>query len=66
MHYEELTVKATFHHTPASIRAAYRLIADRKIDARAFVTAEAPLEELPAILAARANGGDGLKTAILP
>jgi L-iditol 2-dehydrogenase len=66
MHYEELTVKATFHHTPAAIRAAYRLIADRKIDARAFVTGEAPLEDLPAILAARAKGGDGLKTAILP
>lgn len=66
LHYEELTIKATFHHTPDSVRTAYRLIADRQVDAGAFVTGEARLEDLPRILAAMARGDEGLKTAIVP
>ena len=66
LHYEELTITSTFHHTPQSFRAAYRLIADGTIDPAAFITAEAPLEALPEVLHSMAGGGDGLKTAILP
>jgi L-iditol 2-dehydrogenase len=65
LHYQELTIRSTFHHTPESIRTAYRLIADGDVDASAFITAEATLDELPAVLARLARGGDGLKTAIL-
>ena len=65
-HYQELTVTSTFHHTPQSFRAAYRLIADGEIEADAFITTEAPLDALPEVLRAMAAGGDGLKTAILP
>jgi L-iditol 2-dehydrogenase len=65
LHYQELTIRSTFHHTPESIRKAYRLIADGEVDASAFVTADATLEELPSVLARLARGGDGLKTAIL-
>jgi L-iditol 2-dehydrogenase len=32
MHYEELTVTSAFHHSPASFRAAYRLIAEGSVD----------------------------------
>jgi L-iditol 2-dehydrogenase len=66
LHYQELTIKSTFHHTPGSVREALRLIAERQIDARAFITAEAPLDRLPEVLGAMARGGPGLKTAILP
>ena len=66
LHYQELTIKSTFHHTPESIRKAFRLIADGHLDPNAFITAEAPLDDLPAVLAHLAHGGDGLKTAILP
>jgi L-iditol 2-dehydrogenase len=66
MHYEELTVTSAFHHTPASFRAAYRLIADREVDPAAFITDVAPLDEVPEVLRRMARGGDGLKTAILP
>ena len=66
LHYEELTLTSSFHHTPASFRAAYRLIADGKLDPGAFITAEAGLEALPEVLNGMAGGGDGLKTAILP
>lgn len=65
LHYQELTIKSTFHHTPESVRKAFRLIADGHIDPNAFITAEAPLEDLPVVLGNMARGGDGLKTAIL-
>ena len=65
LHYQELTIKSTFHHTPESIRKAYRLIADGQVDPAAFITSEATLDELPAVLARMSGGGGGLKTAIL-
>jgi L-iditol 2-dehydrogenase len=65
LHYQELTIKSTFHHTPESVRKAFRLIADGHIDPNAFITAEAPLEDLPRVLGNMARGGDGLKTAIV-
>lgn len=66
LHYQELTIKSTFHHTPESVRRAFRLIADGHVDPNAFITAEAPLERLPEVLQAMSGGGPGLKTAILP
>jgi L-iditol 2-dehydrogenase len=66
LHYQELTIKSTFHHTPESVRKAFRLIADGHIDPNAFITAEAPLERLPQVLGGMARGAAGLKTAILP
>ena len=66
LHYQELTIKSTFHHTPESIRKAFRLIADGHIDPTGFITAEAPLERLPQVLSGMARGDAGLKTAILP
>jgi L-iditol 2-dehydrogenase len=65
LHYHQLTIRSTFHHTPESIRGAYRLIADGVVDPAAFITGQAPLEELPAVLARMAQGSDELKTAIL-
>ena len=65
LHYQELTIKSTFHHTPESVRKAFRLIADGHIDPNQFITADARLEELPQVLGHMARGGDGLKTAIL-
>jgi L-iditol 2-dehydrogenase len=66
LHYHEVTVKGTFHHTPASVRAALQLILDGRVDPEAFITGEASLEELPRVLSEMARGGRGLKTAILP
>jgi L-iditol 2-dehydrogenase len=65
LHYQELTIKSTFHHTPESIRKSFRLIADGHIDPKEFITREAPLHELPAVLR-QMGAGEGLKTAILP
>lgn len=65
LHYDEVTVLATFHHTPASVREALRVIADGRVDPEAFITGEAPLDRLPDVLRGMAHGEDGLKTAIL-
>jgi L-iditol 2-dehydrogenase len=65
LHYQELTIKSTFHHTPESVRKAFRLIADGHVDPNAFITGVAPLDHLPEVLRGMARGGDGLKTAIL-
>jgi L-iditol 2-dehydrogenase len=65
LHYQELTIKSTFHHTPESVRKAFRLIADGHLDPNLFITADAPLESLPQVLGRMGKAG-GLKTAILP
>jgi L-iditol 2-dehydrogenase len=66
LHYEELTLTSTFHHTPESVREAYRMIAAGEIDPTAFITSEAALPRLPEVLRGLAHGSEGLKTAILP
>ena len=65
LHYDELTVKSTFHHTPESIRKALALIAAGHVDPADFITADATLDELPQVLRRLSRGADGLKTAIL-
>jgi L-iditol 2-dehydrogenase len=65
LHYQELTIKSTFHHTPESVRKAFRLIADGHVDPNLFITDDAPLERLPQVLGRMGKAG-ALKTAILP
>src|SRR5262250_2018487 len=36
LHYSELTLKATFHHTPQTVRRAFALIAEKKIKSSDF------------------------------
>jgi L-iditol 2-dehydrogenase len=63
LHYQELTIRSTFHHSPESVRTAFRLIAEGRVDPDAFISGEASLEELPQVLASLARKG-GLKIAI--
>ncbi|HLK57914.1 MAG TPA: zinc-binding dehydrogenase [Chthonomonadaceae bacterium] len=67
IHYEELTLKGTFHHTPRTVRAALQLIAEGKVPAREFIQQRAPLSALPQVLASLANGtNSAVKVAIDP
>jgi L-iditol 2-dehydrogenase len=66
LHYSELTLKATFHHTPAYIRKALECVSRGEIRGQDFITREAPLSGLPEILRHMANRNGDLKTAILP
>jgi L-iditol 2-dehydrogenase len=47
LHYSEITVRSTFHHTPDSVREALETIARGDVRAADFVTGEIPLRELP-------------------
>ena len=66
LHYSEITLKATFHHTPESVRRAFALIAERKIKSADYVTGEAPLSRLQQVLRHMLNRNGQIKTAIIP
>jgi L-iditol 2-dehydrogenase len=64
MHYSNLSLLASFHHTPRSIRRALALIEKGVICAKDFVSGEHPLSELPALLKSMASGNRAVKTLI--
>jgi len=66
MHYEELTLISTFHHTPDAIRESLGLLASGEVQADRLINRQARLEELPAILKGMLTQQDVVKTAILP
>jgi L-iditol 2-dehydrogenase len=69
LHYGDITLKATFHHTPVICRRAFALIASGQFQADIFITGHAPLSRLNQVFAQlldRSNHGSGIKTAILP
>jgi L-iditol 2-dehydrogenase len=65
-HYEEISLTATFHHTPVSVRTAFRLITEGAIDADNYIVGEVGLGQLPQTLADIAAGRRMLKTAVRP
>jgi L-iditol 2-dehydrogenase len=66
LHYSEITLKATFHHTPDTVRRAFALIAERKIKGADYITGEAPLSKLQFVLREMLTRGGEIKTAIIP
>jgi len=66
LHYSSLKLLASFHHEPASVREALRLIEQRVISADAFVNGNCKLEELPALLKSMAEGNRAVKTLVRP
>jgi L-iditol 2-dehydrogenase len=66
LHYSEITCKASFHHTPDTIRKAFEIICQGHVTSREFVNAIEPLANLPSVMQRLALQNGGLKTAILP
>ena len=66
LHYSEITIKSSFHHTPRFIREALETIARGEITARDFVNGEIPLNELPDLFEHMKNRNGMLKVAVLP
>ena len=66
LHYSEITLKATFHHTPEAVRKAFALIAERKIRGTDYITGEAPLSRLQQVLRHMLHRNGDIKTAIIP
>jgi L-iditol 2-dehydrogenase len=66
LHYSEITLKATFHHTPDTVRKAFGLMVEKKIRSTDYITGEAPLSRLQQVLRHMLNRGGEIKTAIIP
>lgn len=66
LHYSELNLKATFHHTPQTVRRAFALIAEKKVQSNDYITGEAPLSKLKQVLQQMLDRGSQIKTAIIP
>jgi L-iditol 2-dehydrogenase len=64
LHYEELTLRGAFHHTPAKVRAALAFLSSGAHPWERLITHQVPLEEVPALLANPPR--DYLKAAVLP
>lgn len=66
LHYSDITLRATFHHTPAICRKALELISTRGFQADAFITGRAHLYELNRVFEKLMNRSSEIKTAIVP
>jgi L-iditol 2-dehydrogenase len=66
IHYSDITLRATFHHTPAICRKALEIIAGGRFQAQAFITGHAHLYELNRVFEKLMNRGSEIKTAIVP
>jgi L-iditol 2-dehydrogenase len=66
IHYSDITLRATFHHTPAICRKALNLIAGGRFQASAFITGHAHLYELNRVFEKLMNRSSEIKTAIVP
>jgi L-iditol 2-dehydrogenase len=64
LHYEELTLRGTFHHTPRHVRAALAFLASGAWPWEQLITHRIGLEGLPALLADPPR--DLLKAAVYP
>jgi L-iditol 2-dehydrogenase len=71
LHYNDITLRATFHHTPATCRRAFDLIASGRFKANRYITGRAPLIDLDKVFRRSMNRATDsrvvdIKTAIIP
>ena len=70
LHYGDITLKASFHHTPATCRTAFELVTSGRFKCAEYITGRAGLDEVPAIFAGMLDRNNGwardIKTAVFP
>jgi len=64
IHYSDLTLLASFHHTPRAFRRALEFIEAGVVHAGDFVDGECPLTQLPELFRKMAAGNHAIKTMI--
>lgn len=64
IHYSNLTLLASFHHTPRTVRRALEFIETGTIRAKDFVDGECALDELPKLFSSMASGNRVVKTLV--
>jgi len=65
IHYEDLTIKGIFHHTPLSVKRAYELITSKLFNGKPLITDKMPLSELEQALKKMIEG-KCIKIALQP
>jgi L-iditol 2-dehydrogenase len=63
VHYDEIRVIGSFHHTPAAFRESFRLIATGAVEPSKFVSGRKELRDLPEVLVNATSGA--LKTLVV-
>jgi L-iditol 2-dehydrogenase len=78
LHYGEITLKSSFHHTPATARTAFALVTSGRFKCGEYITGTARLEDVPQVFARMvkrgSTGNNGahsglnvdIKTAVFP
>ena len=71
LHYGDITLKASFHHTPAACRTAFELITSGRFRCADYITGSAGLGEVPEVFQRMLDRSDpggmrDIKTAIYP
>lgn len=71
LHYGDITLKASFHHTPATCRTAFELIVSGRFQSAKFITGRATLAQVPDVFSqmlsrSSPTGVRDIKTAIYP
>ena len=66
LHYSELTLRASFHHTPALIRQALDTVSRGYVSAKDFVNRVEPLTNLLDVMQHLMSHNGHMKTAIIP
>ena len=69
LHYGDITLKASFHHTPATCRTAFELVTSGRFKCAEYITGRVGLEEVPAVfrrMMTRNGSSREIKTAVFP
>ena len=69
LHYGDITLKASFHHTPATCRTAFDLVTSGRFKCAEYITGRAGLDAVPDLFARmmiRDGGTREIKTAVFP
>jgi L-iditol 2-dehydrogenase len=69
LHYGDITLKASFHHTPATCRTAFALVTSGRFKCAEYITGRVALDAVSAVFARMLNRDGGLqdiKTAVFP
>jgi L-iditol 2-dehydrogenase len=69
LHYGDITLKASFHHTPAACRTAFEFVTSGRFKCAEYITGRVALDAIPAVFAGmmdRSGTTQDIKTAIFP
>jgi L-iditol 2-dehydrogenase len=69
LHYGDITLKASFHHTPAACRTAFNLVTSGRFKCAEYITGQATLDQVPELfqrMLTRQSGPLDIKTAVFP